>query len=232
MTAPNKPKFIIKPLGITQDTRLSYAEQDYICLIWQLQNAKGCTASNRFFSDYFKVTRPRASEVISSLQKKGIIQTIETRNGKKITGRTILITDIDIKETLTGVSKKSLTGGIKESPVGGIKDLPEDKIKYKNTLFESFWEAYPKKINKPNALKAFLKVNPDEALLAAMLAAIATQKASEQWQRDDGRFIPYPATWLNGRRWEDETNTTTGGYVPNDPTESEADELLQKAGIL
>ena len=33
--------------------------------------------------------------------------------------------------------------------------------------------------------------------------ALAVQIRSESWQREDGRFIPMPASWLNGRRWED-----------------------------
>jgi hypothetical protein len=41
-------------------------------------------------------------------------------------------------------------------------------------------------------------------LLERMLAALAVHVASEQWRRDDGRYIPHPATWLNQRRWEDE----------------------------
>lgn len=37
-----------------------------------------------------------------------------------------------------------------------------------------------------------------------MLVALARQRNSDDWQRDDGRYIPHPTTWLNGRRWEDE----------------------------
>ena len=33
------------------------------------------------------------------------------------------------------------------------------------------------------------------------------QKDSVQWQRDGGKYIPHPSTWLNQRRWEDETET-------------------------
>ena len=70
--------------------------------------------------------------------------------------------------------------------------------------FDEFWKAYPRKQSKASALKAFNKINPDSELLGAMLTAIKRQKASDQWQRDGGQYIPYPATWLNGRRWEDE----------------------------
>jgi hypothetical protein len=31
------------------------------------------------------------------------------------------------------------------------------------------------------------------------------QRTDPRWLEDNGRFIPYPATWLNGRRWEDVT---------------------------
>lgn len=36
-----------------------------------------------------------------------------------------------------------------------------------------------------------------------MIQALERQKASRQWQEDDGKYIPYPAKWLNERRWED-----------------------------
>lgn len=71
-------------------------------------------------------------------------------------------------------------------------------------LFESFWAAYPKKKAKASARKSWDKLNPDMDLCKAMSTALEAQKHSTDWQRDDGRFIPYPATWLNQRRWEDE----------------------------
>ena len=67
-----------------------------------------------------------------------------------------------------------------------------------------FWNAYPKKKSKADAEKAFKKLKPDERLLDIMLSTLEEQKRSTDWQRDKGQFIPYPATWLNGRRWEDE----------------------------
>jgi uncharacterized protein YdaU (DUF1376 family) len=67
--------------------------------------------------------------------------------------------------------------------------------------FEDFWKAYPNKKDKQKAMKAWAKHQPD---LAKVLKALKTQKNSEQWKKDDGRFIPLPTTWLNGARWEDE----------------------------
>ena len=36
-----------------------------------------------------------------------------------------------------------------------------------------------------------------------MLKAIEAQKRTPDWFKQEGQFIPYPATWLNGKRWED-----------------------------
>lgn len=70
--------------------------------------------------------------------------------------------------------------------------------------FEKFWSAYPKKVGKQTARKAFSRVKvPVETLLTA----VERQKCSTQWSRDNGQYIPNPATWLNQGRWEDELNT-------------------------
>lgn len=76
--------------------------------------------------------------------------------------------------------------------------------------FGQFWAAYPKKTAKQQALKAFQKLNPDEALLNTILNSLEHQKHSVQWTKDSGQYIPYPATWLNGRRWEDESEVQNG----------------------
>ncbi|ONS54474.1 hypothetical protein A8E36_33930 [Burkholderia cenocepacia] len=71
--------------------------------------------------------------------------------------------------------------------------------------FATFYAAYPKKRNRADAEKAFAKLNPDDSLLAVLLKAVEVAKRSrDDWRRDNGKFIPYPGTWLNGRMWEDE----------------------------
>jgi hypothetical protein len=69
--------------------------------------------------------------------------------------------------------------------------------------FDAFWSAYPRKQAKGAAIKAYARLRADDALQAALLAAIALQATTEQWTKDGGQFIPMPASWLNGRRWED-----------------------------
>lgn len=105
------------------------------------------------------------------------------------------------------------------------KDIPPISPKGEkdcSDLFNQFWTAYPKHIAKQSAVKAFEKLKPDEKLLEAMLKAIARQKESKQWEKDGGVFIPYPATWLNQRRWEDE--------LPQDETDNVFLQMLREEG--
>lgn len=75
--------------------------------------------------------------------------------------------------------------------------------------FEEFWAAYPKKVGKDAAAKAFAQRKVDAGLLALMLRAIAAQRGCEQWRKDGGQFVPNPATWLNQGRWQDEQPVLT-----------------------
>lgn len=70
--------------------------------------------------------------------------------------------------------------------------------------FDVFWEAYPNKVAKQDAIKAWKKIKPDKELLGKIMSGLAKWIASDEWSREGGRFIPHPSTWLNGRRWEDE----------------------------
>ena len=77
--------------------------------------------------------------------------------------------------------------------------------------FDEFWAVYPKKVGKQAALKTWSRLKPDAELTKAIVAAVEYQRSTEQWQREGGRYIPNPETWLNQGRWEDE------GYAPAQP---------------
>jgi hypothetical protein len=69
--------------------------------------------------------------------------------------------------------------------------------------FEKFWTEYPNRKAKSNAVKAWDKIDP--ALYETIMAALRVQARSAAWLKDAGQFVPHPATWLNGKRWEDST---------------------------
>lgn len=84
----------------------------------------------------------------------------------------------------------------KKKSVAG--QIPDPTSEY----FIKFWKEYPRKDSRLSAEKAFAKIKATDEILTQMLKKIETQKQSKQWS--DKQFIPYPATWLNQKRWEDE----------------------------
>lgn len=100
-----------------------------------------------------------------------------------------------------------------QSEAKQLKEKEKEKKKEQEELFERFWAVYPRHVNKPAAKKAFLALKPDEELLKTMMDAVDRQKKSPQWQ--DQQYIPHPATWLHGNRWEDDVqmNKSKAGAV-------------------
>lgn len=75
--------------------------------------------------------------------------------------------------------------------------------------FARFWQAYPRKVGKQAARRAFARVGvPVERLLSAL----ERQRGDPQWRRENGRYIPHPVTWLTQGRWEDEAISGSPGF--------------------
>lgn len=76
-------------------------------------------------------------------------------------------------------------------------------------LFPKFWKLYPNKKGKSNAEKAWKKLKVTDDLFALIADGLARQVVCAEWTKDGGQFIPHPATWLNGKRWEDEVKSAS-----------------------
>ncbi|MCU8973816.1 helix-turn-helix domain-containing protein [Pseudomonas aeruginosa] len=74
--------------------------------------------------------------------------------------------------------------------------------------FEEFYQAYPKHKDRAKAEKAWRKIDP--ALHPVIMAALPKHCRQRDWLKDNGQFVPLPASWLNGRRWEDEIAPDAG----------------------
>jgi len=71
--------------------------------------------------------------------------------------------------------------------------------------FEIFWSEYPRKMKRGDAEHAFAEVNAHK-FINDIVAAIRSQKSSEGWLKDSGKFIPYPANWIRDKQWLDQAN--------------------------
>lgn len=74
--------------------------------------------------------------------------------------------------------------------------------------FDVFWQAYPLKVAKSDAIAAWNKLAPNESLRDFIGAALIWQRPTLTFEKDGQIKGTYPASWLNGRRWEDERPAT------------------------
>lgn len=85
------------------------------------------------------------------------------------------------------------------------KKTKEKEIKVnKNILFDEFWKLYPRRTGKGAAEKVWSKIKAPSETFELIKNALSWQVMSEQWTRDNGQYIPHPATYLNQNRWLDE----------------------------
>jgi hypothetical protein len=94
--------------------------------------------------------------------------------------------------------------------------------------FEMVWAAYPKKVARKAAERAWTKVPAGEH--PKILSDIAARCGTDGWIRDNGRYIPHFATYLNGQRWKDQltaeansamTHLKPAVVIPRIPTVSD-----------
>lgn len=169
-----------------------------------------------------------------TLKNSGLIETVQRRNNGKIDGWFIKICYIvskkeqekiiveqevpkqEVSETTCGFEEinalrkniiclKKKIEMLKEEN-NKLKSLLKENTNgdFNDLLFNKFWNAYPKKVSKGNVEKWFNKNKPSEELVNEMITKINLLKNTEQWKNADGKYIPYPSTWLNAKGWEDE----------------------------
>ena len=102
-----------------------------------------------------------------------------------------------------------MTASHKSGHTRDSKGISKDSFKNKRTKaleqrFDSWWQCYPKKRNRGQALKAWKLIKPDGELTEQMIVATEQARKSPDWQKARGKYIPYPATWLRARGWLDQ----------------------------
>ena len=146
--------------------------------------------------------RMTISKHLSHLTKNGYIN-------KKLTPYGIIISVNKAKKRFNRTTKPlperlSRTTKPRNQTAKPNKTVSVDNTIYIQESFNNFYTLYPKRRNKEAAHRAWKKLNLSKELVEVILKDVADKGASEEWQKQGGQFIPYPASYLNGRRWEDE----------------------------
>ena len=218
----SKAKFVVDDLYINGYARFvgPYATCVYNSLCRHANKIQKSWPSIQTIADQHGIGRNSVINGIKKLEFWKIIH--KDRIGKKANNRYNLLDKscwIDISEVslkdfsevyhinFTSLSDK-LQGFTRRTSI--VRKHISKETQRKDTYSEEFllfWDQYPKKISKPDAFKAFNRVskaNTGAKLLELIIKDLKIRAKTADWLKEKGKYIPYPATYLNQRRWEDE----------------------------
>ena len=207
---------------LTADVRYDERIGDFAKLLYSdltaRCNRKGyCWPTNEQLAEDHRKNARTIVRTLRELESAGYIATEVIRDEKNMVVERRIWLDANARAGLEFL-RKPHDKNVMTPPDKNVMTPPDKNVKYikenninnpltpmgESELFDEFWAAYPKHVAKKPARRAWDKLHADRDLLDALLTALEWQTRTEAWQRDGGRYVPNPATWLNGRRWEDE----------------------------
>lgn len=199
-----------------RDTRLSFKARGVLAMI--MSHREGWSLSINSIASQNQEGKDAIRSAIQELETAGYLHRTQINEGGKF-GEAVWVTqdpsDLPMADFPTT-----------ENPTTKNTNNKEDQYK-KNIeeLFGEFWNAYPKKIDKAKAYKAFrsaLKRASFEDILAGVIA----------YRNDPTRnpdYTKYPTTWLNADAWE---NASALPEVRQAAEEKRAKELQRTKAFL
>lgn len=133
------------------------------------------------------------------------------------------------QDDLTSRAERPHPSGKTTQPVGQNDTIPkepsinpqEPKPRAKKTDdalpegFAEFWDAYPRKDSKRDAIKAWgqLSLAINSELRADVMAGLAGWRKHPTWIKGERQYIKLPAGWLREERWRDESAQSARGGI-------------------
>ena len=179
-----------------RDVRLTFKARGVLAMI--MSHTAGWSLSIASLAARNQEGKDAIRSAIKELEDLGYLLRTQENDGGRF-GETVWIT-----QDPAGLPSSGFPSSDNPTPKKNI--VKEEHIKETNMpihseteeLFNEFWNAYPRKIDKAKAFRAFksaLKRTKFEDILAGVLAYRNDPKR-------DPDFTKYPATWLNNDAWE------------------------------
>ena len=194
------------------------AEKDGVGLVWD-----GAPVKAKQIAQEFKVDRESVKRNLRKLSDKGYLRLRRTPHGysisvmnslkfgiwaahKRSDRNVVSLPERDDKKVASESGEATEVSLHEDTKVSLVESTQQsyaatDSLSERDEQFKRFWEIYPKRRAKKTAERAWKKIKLSQA--PTILAAVERWTKTEEWKREGGRFIPYPATFLNGERWED-----------------------------
>lgn len=198
---------------IWTDDRLSMLDKGILTEIDSLDcGEKGCFASNEHLAEFCQCSERKVTESVSKLVELGYISVVCFDGRKRfLRSRVAKIARLDSKNC------EAEWKNLRDSNTSIIPlNKPDNSISSIDDDFSTFWSAYPRKDGKQDAIKAWKSIKPNKELQDVILNDLKRRVGiNGVWYKSERRFIPLPATYLRGRRWEDEQGTGKVHEEPN-----------------
>lgn len=194
----------------------------YMSLCRHADIAQYCFPSIDLMAEQHKVSRDTIIDGLKTLKQWNIIdaEKVRSANGVWKNNAYILLDKSVWKEKPNQVDISNLDNQVdislqpsrRQPPdqvaVVDSKETHKKEDTYKEThnlwSFDLFWSLYPKKKKKKQSKEKWNKLSPSKQEKA--IKDIPLRIKSDDWKKDNGKFIPDCTTYLNGERWEDEIN--------------------------
>lgn len=208
-SARKEQNFSILANKVLQDPRLSMRALGL--LVRLLSRPDNWETNSEVLAREFNCGREQMRSVLGELRDMGYMKLVKSQDTKGHWSSKWFVLEESEEKDLSPPLPKA---GQPEPGIGVLgrpdaiqrtdhkEPIPKAKSDYA-ALFDVFWKAYPKKVGKDAARKAFDKRKPTQELLDQMLKAVGQQRITSGWLKEGGQFIPHPSTWLNEGRWMD-----------------------------
>jgi hypothetical protein len=171
------------------------------------------TARKRTIAERSGVSLRRVGDILDIFKATGLVTWTQNRSTgtKELLPSTYTLLGLCIPDTTSGTDSTRLCREAKRENCRESEECTEQRSEesIEHSLSE-IWEAYPKKVAKPAALKAIAKalkkIGAED--LIRHVKAFAAKCATE---RTEARYIPHAARWFNDERWND-----ANGNPPSD----------------
>lgn len=198
------------PKVITEDARLTAMHKMLLAEVDSLDHGEGCFATNEYLASRIGTTKGNVAQMFVYLRSLGLIIDRGVRAGR-IPLRSVRFSSSGQPLSQDSTVESGLNTALSQDSRQPLARTQPERIEEKSdekthSLKEwlDIYEAYPKKVGRPAALKAIAsacqRISPAELLSRTVAYAKAVSGK-------DPRYIPHPSTWFNQDRFLDDPST-------------------------
>jgi hypothetical protein len=219
------------PAEIWESPILTLMEKCLIAEIDSLDKGDGCWAGNDFLAERLQTTKGNVANTVSKLRALGMVETVKSdgrsrwlkvvKEAKSGLIQTSPVSELSVHAQMNVDSLVAyrdddccIEGENNEDSVCESKNIKPPSVEKslnsqedpnsKESLALALYKSYPRKVGKNAALKAILKAMKDHSFDYLLERVARYAECTRSWPEDQTQFIPHPATWFNGGRFEDE----------------------------